>query len=645
MRPALNRPASQHDFPSYRFLGAIISFVLLAVITDAAESTQTVTLVPGWNSVWLEVEPTYSVGDDAGTPKRVEDVFTNNAVTVVTRLSEEIGVAEVFSNASNRTFNQQNWDIWRRSPAGATNTLRLMRGNAAYLAYNSSGTAVVTAIRGTIRFFTPTWTTDRYNLVAFSLHSPVSFAEFFGPASDRHPLNRIFRLENNGNWRGVTASEQMHPGEAYWIYADGPSTYQGPGHLVLTGASRDALEFGSLDGALTIDVGDAAVNSGAPLPVDIGQIAVINPTDATVSVIMTSVHPDATTGAATTDDLLLYEVTPDPDNLQFVSDGFISDSDLGDLAAGASRFHTFAAFRNWSVGSVERENLYRISFDHHYFWLPVSAVLVNSDVGAALTADAVFQGLWVGDAVIDEVTSFTETGQPLRNAVSTTALRLIVHIDDTGQAVLLSQVTVMQRTPPADPERVLVVDAQKLPFFQGIEERAGKPVGVRIETVAYDMPRNFDPALYDTQDSGEFALLSAVQDAFGLTAVTDVTASQIQTYVAGRQSRPHGLRDDYDNSLPLEGGLGQNAVLKTYDNRPLHLDPFHRSNPFRHAFHNRHAAGYNITRVIRITMDDTSSVDRRSGVYEEIVSGLTAADITSRGTVTFSRVNQIATIQ
>jgi hypothetical protein len=74
------------------------------------------------------------------------------------------------------------------------------------------------------------WQANAYNFVGFSVH-PVAaptFAQFFAGAN---PLkhNKIYRLAN-GAWRRVSdaTAETMRSGEAFWIYCDGATTYQGP---------------------------------------------------------------------------------------------------------------------------------------------------------------------------------------------------------------------------------------------------------------------------------------------------------------------------------------------------------------------------------------------------------------------------------
>jgi hypothetical protein len=99
------------------------------------------------------------------------------------------------------------------------------------------------------------WRPDAYNFVGFSVVSAgaPTFAQFFGPSS-AHAHNRIYRIQNN-TWRQLTApdSAAMRPGEAFWIYSDGPSSYEGPLRAETTLHGEVVLGFGTEDLVLRND--------------------------------------------------------------------------------------------------------------------------------------------------------------------------------------------------------------------------------------------------------------------------------------------------------------------------------------------------------------------------------------------------------
>ena len=169
------------------------------------------------------------------------------------------------------------------------------------------------------------------------------------------------------------------------------------------------------------------------------------------------------------------------------------------------------------------------------------------------------KGCGWGDILLDEVTSLTEDGSPLRETPAPAPMRMLLHVDTNGVAALLEHVTIMREQTAdseLDAEVALVLDDSQIPFYVGIEERDGTLIGGRVETAAFDMPRLFD---VETQA----ALVGDVMFAFGLTNTSDVTQSNIALFVNSRDSRPPALVEAYHTTWPLTGGLGANRQLGT----------------------------------------------------------------------------------
>jgi len=221
-------------------------------------------------------------------------------------------------------------------------------------------------------------------------------------------------------------------------------------------------------------------------------------------------------------------------------------------------------------------------------------------------------------------------------------MRVLLHVDSDGAVSLLSSVMMMQEKetdPDVAPEQVLVIDETKIPFFEGIEERGGKKVGIRMDTTDYDMPRKIDT----TEQS---ALLDDVVAASTtISSVGEVTDKDLENFINSRSARPVELEEAYFLRWELEGRFGNGLTVKTPDGAPLLLDPFHRSNPFRHAFHPQHAAGYAIERALTITFDIEQPASRLIGSYEETLSGLAASDITLSGIITLTRISEEGELQ
>jgi hypothetical protein len=645
--------------------GLAIGSLALAGLAHAQSVTQSVILTAGWNAVWLEIEPT----DNAGQTRPPQAVFTNPAILMAATPKPLSGLAEFFAEEPGTisTFNQDEWQQWKRTDPTGGNDLALITGNRPYLIQVAPGTATFTiTLSGKARFFRPTWNPDRYNLIGFGLQGTPTFNAFFGPSGAKHPVNKIFNLNaTTGNWESITGSSQMVSGRAYWIFSSGPSSYMGPVSVDFDFAATGKLDFGG-----PIDV--VVVGSGPDqIELDLEEIVFSNAGTAQSTPELDLITPDAALG-----NLSLYVVNPattgvayDRGNQVDSSAGAGASSSLGKtIGSGQTAILTLGAQRTWS-DNLPRSNLYRLKTGANgaSFWLPIAAspnLVAQPTVPG--TSASVVTGLWVGEVIFDSATSIVEDGSPVRPASGTSPMRLILHSDGGGAVKLLSQVTLMQ-TKTADagivPEPVLVVDQAKIPFFEGIKERNGNKTGIRIEAVAYDMPRKIDAGSQGNLiEDPKFLLLttlsSQLQAALGQdpstrtqaqnnliassTAAIDAAKLTIPTllpnYLLSSASRPPKLVEVYNFSAPMAGSVGAGQTLSG----SLSLDPFHRSNPFRHAYHRDLPKGPQITRTFSVTFDaDQPIPDRLRGTCTETIFGLIKTNLTLRGRVEFGRVSTV----
>jgi hypothetical protein len=385
------------------------------------------------------------------------------------------------------------------------------------------------------------------------------------------------------------------------------------------------------------------------------------------------VTPDPGTG-----NLALYVVNPGTTTLGY-SRGNQVDSTPGTGASAAlgktvgsnqTTILTLGAKRNWS-DNLPRTNVYRLKTGANgaSFWLPVTAIpseVALPSTGTVGTPANEVTGLWVGEVVFDSSTSIVEDGAPVRPTAGTAPMRIMVHSDANGTVRLLSQVTVMQ-TKTADttvtPAPVLVVDAAKIPYFEGVKERNGKKVGLRIEAVAYDMPRKLDGVSQGNLiEDPKFLTLTTLspdlQAALGQDASTRSSAQKtliasssssiaaakatipdlLPNYLLSSTGRPPKLVEAYDLTAPMSGAVGAGQTVTAN----LTLDPFHRSNPFRHAYHHDLAKGPQIKRTLSVSFDGDQPVSGRlRGVCTETINGLIQSNLTLTGRVEFSRVSTV----
>ncbi len=660
----------KHPLPAilHVITGIMAGWVMLGAQTLRAQTgDQTLTLSPGWNAVWLEVQPQ----DANGQAKAPADVFNNTNIQIVATPKPLAGLSEFFASdpGAVTTFNQEEWQQWKRIDPAGQNNLALITGNQPYLIQVGGGSAVVLSLSGKVSFHRPKWTPDRYNLVGFGLEGTPTFDAFFGPSGSKHPVSRIFTLNaSSGNWEQVSGSAQMTSGRAYWVFSNGPSNYSGP-----VSVDFDLSSIGRLDFAGSLD--NVGVGSGVDaLDLDLEEIVFTNLGSAAATPALDLITPDSAQG-----NLALYVVNPKPATLGYdranqvdTSAGAGASSSLGKtVSSGQTGILTLGARRNWN-DNLPRTNVYRLKTGAQgaSFWLPVTAVRseVSQPVVPGTPANEV-TGLWVGEVIFDAATSIVEDGSPVRPSAGTAPMRVILHSDAGGGVKLLSQVTVMQTKtadPGVAPAPVLVVDPARIPFFEGIRERNGKRVGLRIEAVAYDMPRKLDAVsqanlIEDPKFLTLTSLSSALQAALGQDASTRTQTQKdlinssssaisaakltipnlLPNYLLSSAGRPPKLAEAYDLTAPMTGAIGAGQTVSGN----LTLDPFHRSNPFRHAYHHDLAKGPQINRTLSITFDSSQPVaGRLRGICTEAISGLIKSTVTLSGRVEFSRVNTVDTL-
>lgn len=207
--------------PSVLFAASLwLGAGLISAYAEASRS-QTLQLQPGWNSIYLEVDP---------IEKSPASLFENQPVDIVASYSSPRNGAQFVENPSADMLNAYGWAVWyaeRRSDDFLT-TLYSIEGDQPYLIHSETNATLT--IEGTLPTVGRNWIPDAFNYVGFTVQNPgaPTFEQFFS-ASPAHNHNRIYRLVN-GTWRQVTepGNELMRSGEAFWIYCDGESDYAGP---------------------------------------------------------------------------------------------------------------------------------------------------------------------------------------------------------------------------------------------------------------------------------------------------------------------------------------------------------------------------------------------------------------------------------
>lgn len=229
------------------------ALVLLAGTLQAQSLTQTLTLQTGWNSVWLEVEPSQPDPDI---------LFAGQPVEMVTTFMPLAAKYTSLRDPASDTWKDAEWRTWQPQTASGAflNNLHQLMPGQGYL-IKATDVATVT-IAGKARLNRIDWRPQSFNLVGLPVDpaSPITLGAFFMNSPAHTPL-RAFRLLN-GKWVQASSAEPAVPGRAYWVWCGTGSDHQGPvslrtsSNIELNAAdSQGSVEFRPAGGsALTVSI-------------------------------------------------------------------------------------------------------------------------------------------------------------------------------------------------------------------------------------------------------------------------------------------------------------------------------------------------------------------------------------------------------
>lgn len=615
-----------------RLLRSLIAagILLLAPGVDllAQTVTQTFTLHAGWNILFLEVSPSNSA---PGV------VFANLPVASVWTRAEPVSTAQFIQDPNEAVFNEAEWLRWTPGQPDFVSTLRAVLGRRVYL-LNLSSDPPPWQLTGAIAVRSLQWIPDRYNLRSFPIDPvyPPTFREFFqsSPAHYDRTQDRprsIYRLGGDGKWVLADKRERMSPGEAYWVYCQGESTFTGP------------LEF-SMDTGDTLDFGQE---------LDRGTLRFRNATDALRTVTLR--QPGTTVPG-----LFAYQ--------RFNATNAFEWADLPnpfsfDLSRGSSKSVQLAIRRSLMPESRYTAVLEVTDGQGIRYRVPVASEKISASMPYA--------GLWAGNVTIQAVSqphfgllvtnlyvlvdglstpldapgvivSTNESGAitaatargpvPVYERIervldpqtptptkSEFTMRLLIHVDESGRSRLLKEVVQMWRdgtyTNDASGNRVvdnpgayvLLTRDDLLSQFKGATLREGVPVGRRLSAIGFD---------FDGHGTNHLELAGAFGPGKFLTGEIQIAADYPLNPFR------HKYHPDHDNLDPSFAPITDPARSEVY--------AIHRKLQFEFA-----AA----TKGNSVTPDPGYAAIE--GVYRETLFGLHRQPIAVQGTFRLSRASFI----
>jgi hypothetical protein len=560
------------------------SSVCQAQITD-----QTFQLHAGWNSIWVELDP---------TNREIGAVFTNLPVVSVWTYLPQAGAVEFIRDQNETAVNQPGWLAWfaPSQPEAFLTSLFAVQPQHAYLvklATNAPTTTLTITGRPSVK--APRWVADSFNLLGFPVDPAAlpSFDSFFNsaPAQTGQP---IYRLSASGQWLLVSGSDLMQRGEAYWVYSLGASTFQGPLGLEL---SDTVLDFGSVLNELTPRLRNSSSNSA-------------------LTVLVTDLGSGVNTPLA-------YQITANNQinwaNLPAPYQISLAPADVLDLRL-AMRRSLFAGTNYSSILEI-KDNVgtrYLLAVSADKLLAGRSSQTDTQPTGGG--TNQILAGLWVGTASITNV-SEPHSAYPLNPTPTRSPfqLHLLVHVTTNAQARLLKEVIQMWQPSTFTndtsgnqvldkPGRyVLLANDSLVPQFQGGDLRNGAAVGRRLSTVDFDF------------DGGTNNYL-AMAGNFGVGQAASCTITLDPNFPTNPfKHKYHPDHDNLDaNFQPLPAGQ-EEAFRIT---RQIQLQ-FSATDP----------AGTNSLSGIEY---DNSIL---GGTYSETVSGLHKTNLVANGTFRLTRVS------
>lgn len=468
-------------------------------------TTQTITLNPGWNAVYLEVQP---------EPQDCDQVFAGLPVESAWRWNRRFSTVQFVQDPAALTPSAPDWLVYLPAThaLAESRSLHAIEGGRPYLIQiRSDAGSVVWRLQGRVVPRRTEWLTDSLNFVGFPAVPPApSFARFFG-GSDSHRNGPVFRLSTTGYWTEIPTTTVMQPAEAFWIRTLGQSDYPGPVAVRLEQST--GLNFGSVLQEQTLRVQN---RSSQTLNITLVQQASEQPNSPEAAALAGPVPLSYWSQGATVQSAgwrpLLGTLT-----LSNVPAGGTRSLRLAVRRADMTPFAGGNGAMYQSI--LEVKDTAGLSRQ----LIPVTSRGPSTLAGAGLFAAAGMSqtgqprpGLWIGHAVIDRV---SEVASANPNDPKPTAcpfqFRLILHCNERGDVRLLQKVVQMWKPgtyqpDPNDPTQrvvdqpgrfVLITDDARLGDYSGATLRDGVPAGRRFSTAAFGFR---DPILMTAQGAARW---------------------------------------------------------------------------------------------------------------------------------------------
>jgi hypothetical protein len=577
---------------------ALINSVLLWLATVptpcvAQWRTQQIPLVPGWNAVYLEVQP---------EPRSCDEIFGNRPVQSVWKWDRRFSTIQFSLDPATLLPENPDWLMWLppSDSRAFLNRLFELQGCQAYLIKVAPNAAPFTVpLKGQVIIPRLDWYPHGLNLVGFPINpqNPPTFTDFFAftPEVDTSLAyaNQLYRLDSAGRGQQIVqpARDRLQAGVAYWVgCARAPSDMA----AINIRPQGGAVDFGTL-----VSQQDLSIRNPHPT--------------ATVTV---RVQQRASEGAPLTGGfpelagpVPLSFLSQDASN-QWVWAEFPTNGLTRSLVPQQEwvvhlgvRRQDFAPYTPQGTNGASYQSILEITDGAESLLIRVPVIANNAImVGGLLSgtqAHAENEGLWVGQATVNQVNAPAYTTNSLLPTPAPASFRLLVHVNGSGQASLLQQVLLAWDSSLVEP-----------PHTNGTYALYAKEA---------DLPDNATDV--NRISSAAFPIMAPVAMTNSFTnTLTGTVVVRFDDPVNPFLHRYHPQHDNKDwNFRPYTNAVETRTIQRdiTLEFSPATNAP---ANPFW-------------------------GVDVFSGTYRETLSGLRAQPLHVQGGFTLQRISRINTLR
>lgn len=193
-----------------------------SVTFDATQgkAMQSISLVKGWNSVYLWVQPDST------------DLTTLLAsapqITKVATYAQPVSRATMLESDSENFTREAGWKVWRSTAVlSKINTLKGLLGGQGYLFYAENPVSLSVAGEYVDYDNYVSWVGDRFNFQSFPVPANnISFSSYLAKQT-KLDAALIYTLASNGSWALVDPRSLIDPEKAYWVYCHNGTDFSG----------------------------------------------------------------------------------------------------------------------------------------------------------------------------------------------------------------------------------------------------------------------------------------------------------------------------------------------------------------------------------------------------------------------------------